>query len=171
MLCQNCNTKNATVHFTKVVNNKKVELYLCEQCAKEKGQINFSAPFSLADFFPGFAGYSMKNPYVTGYPEMKKCSKCGMSYEDFQKTGKLGCSECYNIFKEEITPLVKRIHGAVEHQGKVPSGISGKIKTTGEIQLLKEHLGKAIQSEEYEKAAKLRDKIRQLESREEGEVV
>ncbi len=171
MLCQNCNKRNATVQFTKVVNNKKIELYLCEQCANEKGQINFNAPFSLGDFFSGFTGYGIKNAYVTGYHQAKKCSRCGMSYTDFQKTGKLGCSECYSVFRDEITHLVKRIHGVVEHQGKVPSGISAKFKIKHEIQSLKEQLGKAIQSEEYEKAAKLRDKIRQLENLEEGDDV
>lgn len=174
MLCQNCSKRVASVHFTKIVNNKKVELYLCEECAREKGKLdmgtsfNFGMPFSIDDFFSGIVGSNVNGQYMTHMPEIKRCNVCGMTYEDFSKTGKMGCSECYNVFKDEIAPLVKRIHGVVEHQGKVPEAVSGKLRIANEIRMLKEQLQKSILNEEYEKAARLRDKIRQLESMGQG---
>ena len=86
-----------------------------------------------------------------------------MSYDDFQKTGKLGCGECYNVFSERLEPLLKRIHGNSEHHGKTPKKMEQSIKKYNELNDLKALLNKAIQSEEYEKAAELRDEIRKLE--------
>lgn len=177
MLCQNCNKRTANVHFTKVVNDKKIELYLCEQCAREKGQINLGTaydlgtPMNIVDFFPGFVGYNLNSPYISQLHKVKKCTGCGMSRDDFQETGKLGCSECYKTFKEQISPLIKRIHGVAKHQGKVPPKFLRKVNATREIQRLKEELNKAVLNEEYEKAALLRDKIREFECKEKGGTV
>lgn len=87
-----------------------------------------------------------------------------MSFEDFRKTGKLGCTNCYKLFKENLAPILRRLHGNAEHTGKVPAKISGCIKNSNEIEKLKNELTDAIDREEYEKAAQLRDRIRGLES-------
>lgn len=167
MLCQNCNKRIATVHVTQLINNKKVEMYLCEQCAREKGQMDLGSHFNLNELFGGIMGYgSSREPYRTSVSEKLICDKCSMSYSDFKKTGKLGCSRCYEVFNDKLSPLVRRIHGNVEHQGKLPSRISPNIKNSKEIRNLKQLLNKAIQNEEYEKAAKIRDEIRQLEKKE-----
>jgi protein arginine kinase activator len=91
------------------------------------------------------------------------CEKCGMSFEEFQKVGKLGCSHCYDVFSERLKPILKRLHGAVEHSGKITGKASESIKLSREIQKLKDLLNEAIKNEQYEKAAELRDKIRSLE--------
>jgi protein arginine kinase activator len=163
MLCQHCQLRIANVHFTQVINNNKVEMYLCDHCAKEKGQINFGSPLNVNDFFSGIMGLGGNTQYVVNSSLKLVCDKCKMSYEEFQKTGKLGCSNCYNVFGERLQSLFKRLHGEVEHHGRIPGKISKTIKTTKEIEKLKELLNAAIQKEEYEKAAEIRDKIRGLE--------
>ncbi|MCX7921077.1 MAG: UvrB/UvrC motif-containing protein [Clostridia bacterium] len=165
MLCQHCQKRIANVHFTQVVNNKKVEAYICEHCAKEKGQLNFGTPLSISDFFSGLMGFgdTVSDSYVTAVPKQQVCEKCGMSYEGFQKSGKLGCNNCYGIYGDKLQPLLKRLHGSAEHHGKVPKKVLEDVKVTKEIGQLKQLLNIAIQNEEYEKAAELRDKIKSLE--------
>jgi len=167
MLCQNCQKNVANVHFTQILNSKKAELYLCEDCAKEKGQISFGSQLSLNDFFTGLIGFEHSNPYIKSTQlKQHSCEKCGMSYEEFQKTGKFGCSNCYEIFKDRLRPLLKRLHGGIEHNGKVPVKVSKKMMASNEIDELKNLLNRAVQTEEYEKAAELRDKIKVLENSE-----
>lgn len=165
MLCQHCQKRIANVHFTQVVNNNKVELYLCEQCAREKGKISFGSPLNASDFFSGLMGYGQTSPFLASNVPQLFCEKCGMSYEEFQKTGKVGCSNCYEIYREKLFPLLKRLHGNVEHHGKVPHRVSEVVKASKEVEKLKDDLSKAIQNEEYEKAAEIRDKIKSLESK------
>lgn len=164
MLCQNCQQRNANICFTQVINNNKVDLYLCESCARENGQLSIGMPINISNFFGGLMGYGGANQYISKLaPQQIICKKCGMSYEEFQRTGKLGCDNCYGIYSERLKPLVRRLHGNIKHTGKVPSKITKTIKASKEIEELKELLGQAIQNEEYEKAAELRDKIKSVE--------
>ena len=163
MLCQNCQKRVANVHFTKVVNNRKIEMYLCEQCAREKGQISFGSPLGIADFFAGILGVGDAGSMLEDSQQVVRCETCGMSYDDFQKTGKLGCGDCYKLYGDRIKPIIKRLHGNIGHTGKVPRYISESLSTSKEIENLKELLNKAVQEEEYEKAAEYRDKIREIE--------
>lgn len=163
MLCQHCQKRTANVHYTKIVNGSKVEMYLCEQCANEKGQNTFGASMNISDFLSGFFGLGNTQNYEMQEPKEIVCDVCGMSYEDFKNTGKLGCSNCYRIFEERLKPILNRLHGNVEHVGRIPDRISDNIKTDKEIGDLKEQLSKAIRNEEYEIAAQLRDKIKVLE--------
>jgi len=163
MLCQNCQKRPATVHFTQVINNTKVEMYLCEQCANQKGQLIMVNPFSINDFFQGLMSSDIGTPYIAALPQQPVCSKCGMSYEEFQKVGRLGCSNCYEIYGQQLRPLLKRLHGNTDHTGKFPARASKNIKRSKEIERLKEMLNRAIQNEEYEKAAEIRDRIKAIE--------
>jgi protein arginine kinase activator len=163
MLCQNCQKRIANVHFTQVINGERIELYLCEKCANEKSQSSFGAPLGINDFFSGLIGFGAPPQYVSAPPEQAVCKQCGMSYEDFLKTGKMGCGNCYEVFGERLQPIFRKLHGAQEHAGKMPQRQCKGISSSKELQKLKEMLNKAIQQEEYEKAAELRDKIRQLE--------
>lgn len=164
MLCQQCQKNVANVHFTQIINSKKIEMYLCEQCANEKGQMGFSPQLNLGDFLWGFPGFSGKSTFTQEeQPREVRCDVCGMTFEDFRKTGKLGCGNCYNVFRENLNPILRRLHGSVEHTGKVPEKISDCISTTKELDKLRKELADAISSEEYEKAAELRDRIRSLE--------
>lgn len=166
MLCQFCQKRVANVHFTQVINGNKTELYLCEQCARDKGQSSFGSPFSVNNFFSGIMEGGKDSDYRALEVDVQQCDKCGMTYREFQKIGKLGCDNCYSIFGERIKPLLKRLHGNIEHTGKVPGRVSRELSSIKEIEALKELLNKAILSEEYEKAAELRDKIKALEAKE-----
>lgn len=167
MLCQNCNKKEATVHITKIINGVKTEMHLCEDCAKENQEVNFSQPFGIG------VPFSFQNILdglfeVAGIEkeEVKdeiRCPVCNMSMEDFRRTGRVGCGNCYETFKNEMTPLVKRIHGGIQHTGKVPKRTGGLLKVRRDIDKLKEELKTSIENEEYEKAAEIRDKIKELE--------
>lgn len=162
MLCQNCQKRIANVHFTQIINNNKVEIYVCEQCARDKGQFSFVSPLNISDFFSGIMGIDNTNQYIPQVTSVV-CKKCGMSYEEFQKTGKMGCESCYEAFGERMKPLIKRLHGSSEHIGKLPGRVSKSIKVSKEIDKLKEQLNNAIKNEEYEKAAEIRDKIKSFE--------
>ena len=169
MICDICNKNPATVHFKHVSNGKVSELRLCEKCAGEKG-INLYAiednllgnqQFGLAELLAGFT----EPVPVRKKGVSKKCRNCGITYKDFMKTGRMGCSECYKIFSEELLPLLKRLQGTTQHAGKTPA--KGNRKTTVEKTLreLKDELKRAVHEEEYEKAAVIRDRIKAVEGR------
>ena len=163
MLCQHCQKRTANVHFTQIVNNSKMEMYLCEDCANEKGQFGFGPSLNISDFLSGFMSLGHSEAPMDLEPREAVCEVCGMSYEDFRKTGKMGCNNCYRNYGEKLKPILKRLHGNSEHTGKAPARISKSREVSKEIEKLKELLGKAIQNEEYEKAAQLRDRIKEME--------
>ncbi|MBM3248451.1 MAG: hypothetical protein FJZ10_03390 [Candidatus Omnitrophica bacterium] len=165
MLCDICGKKQATVHLTEIVDEQMTELHLCDECAKEKS-VQMEQQFGLADLLAGLSdmGKQVKEEVS---PVAVKCLNCGLTYEDFRKVGRLGCSECYNTFRKYLSVLLKKIHGSNQHLGKTPTKIARPVKTKSSIQELKDRLQRAIQSEEFEEAAKIRDKIKELEKNKE----
>ena len=160
MLCQICNEQQATVHYTEILNNKAVELHLCEGCARKKEIIDQSGNFSMADLVKGLAGFVV----TKGKEENLKCDSCGLLFSDFRETGRFGCSRCYRAFQTELEPLIKRIHGSVKHVGNVvPPKHVKEVQTLSKIEKLKMEMEKAVQQEAFEKAAEIRDQIRKLE--------
>jgi len=164
MLCDICGKNPATVHLTEIIDEKMNELHLCEECARAKSAA-MEQQFGLSDLLAGMADF--------GKPSDKeeeaivvKCPSCGLSYADFKKIGRLGCGECYNVFRKYLAPLLKRIHGSNQHIGKGPT----QAKTTSirvskkklSLQEYKEQLQDAIQREAFEEAALLRDKIKKV---------
>jgi len=165
MLCDHCRERQANVHITQVVNNKRIELNLCEVCyQKEAGKFNlliqpdYNFPNLLAGFLGPEAAEEKPQPAADG-----QCRNCGLTYLDFGKTGQLGCSECYEQFAASMEPVLRRIHGNTAHVGKVPRRTGGLVRVRKEIAALKARLQEAISREAYEEAAKLRDEIRQRE--------
>jgi protein arginine kinase activator len=172
MKCDICNKIDATVHLTEIIDNKITKLHLCEECARKKGA-EMEEHFGLSDLLAGLADFEAKTPLK---PEVKKkCPKCGMVYDDFKKLGRLGCGECYTVFNDSLIPLIKRIHGSVEHYGKTPVNMTtapkpkksepAKKKKVDKLEDLKEKLQRAVQMEEFEEAAQIRDKIREFEKK------
>lgn len=171
MLCQICNERPATVHITKVLNGTKVELHMCEECAREKEGIDltagipqFETSFSLPNILSGMMDFVNAGVVQHTGQSQLRCKGCGMDYESFKKTGMLGCSQCYENFESRLEPLIKRIHGNAKHTGKVPKRTGGLVRVKRDIERLKYELNKAIENEEYEKAAELRDRIKALEN-------
>ena len=162
MLCDICGKNEATVHLTEIVNDEVTKLHLCEECAKEKAY-EMEEHFGLAELLAGLGDFGVK----LESEEMTKikCHNCGFSYMDFKKVGRFGCGECYEAFKKNLTPLLKRIHGSDQHYGKAPVKAQKVVKVRDDIQELKIRLEKAVQMEEFEEAAKLRDQIKDFEKK------
>ena len=167
MLCENCKQNPATLHFTKIVNGKKNEFHLCEHCAKEKGEVigDNNNGFSFHHLLSGLLNFDqvMGNSPVQTSSETTKCQTCGLTFLQFKKTGKFGCSDCYTFFENQLDPIFRRIHGNSIHVGKVPARSGAKLHLKKKITNLKEELQHKIIKEEFEEAAKLRDQIRALE--------
>ena len=169
MLCDICHKNEATVHLTEIVDNQITELHLCEECARQKGA-QMEQHFGLADLLAGLADLGQQFE-VAGKTEAK-CPNCGLAYQDFRRIGRLGCSECYQTFKDSLGLLLKRIHGSTQHLGRTPAKAKTRAKVAAapvekmsEIDMLRAELQKTIEMEEFEEAARLRDKVRALEAK------
>lgn len=163
MLCEECGKNKSVVHMTKIINGKVNKIHLCEECAKKHKGLDFDSPFSIHNFFAGLLDNTYEGTIKMNNLENNRCEKCGMTYGKFRQTGRLGCSSCYESFKDKLDPLFKRIHGHNTHVGKVPKLAGGIIKRKKEIEDLRGQLNTAVRSEEFERAVELRDKIRDLE--------
>src|SRR5438105_1675381 len=168
MKCEACDKGQATVHLTEIVNKKKRELHLCEECAREKG-VSVKAAFTPADL----AEKPAAKPSVEISGALEKaspgalqrvddlsstsCPVCGLTFAEFRASGRLGCANDYLAFKKGLVPLLEKIHGTVEHKGKVPAHVGERLERQRKLAELRQRLNQAIQKEEYEKAAQLRD--------------
>lgn len=165
MLCDLCGKKQATVHLTEIIDEQMNELHLCEECARQKSA-QMEQQFGLSDLLAGMAEIDKQNK--PGETVSVKCPNCGLSYADFKKIGRLGCGECYSFFKKYLAPLLKRIHGSTQHVGKtvasVPEAVIAK-KKPDYSQELRDKLARAIEAEEFEEAAKIRDQLKELEKK------
>jgi len=167
MYCEECKQKPATVHLTQMFNGKKIEVHLCEECAAKKGGILFEVDnqFSISNLLSSFFGNNYSIQEITPDSNISRCSNCGMSFQDISQTGKLGCAECYTVFEKELEPTLRRIHGNSKHIGKIPARGGEKVLIKNKIENLKSQLQKAIASEQYEKAAEIRDSIKDMEKK------
>jgi protein arginine kinase activator len=159
MQCCVCKEKPATVHLTQIVGDKMQKLDMCDECAKAKG-INDPASFAMADLMLGLGASQELDPSVAG-AELK-CLRCGFSQADFKKSGRLGCPDCYKTFAEGLAGLLKTMHKGTRHIGKAPEALRASRENTDRLKLLQKKLAKAIDSEDYETAAALRDEIKSV---------
>ena len=159
MLCENCKKNQATIHYQQIVNGEKIELNLCNECA-----IKMQTGISFDSMFKGFLD-SFINMGTNNYnsQNLLSCPTCKMTFEEFKHTGKVGCAKCYETFNKQFSPILKNIQGSTHHTGKIPKKAGSELSTKRQIANLREELKKAVELEEYEKAAKLRDKIKDLE--------
>lgn len=177
MNCQECHQRPATLHFTKIINGEKTEVHLCEQCAQEKGDMftldggsGFSVHHLLAGILNGQHSFANASNQPLSSQKEVHCDRCGMTYHQFSKLGKFGCSHCYESFQESLPPLLKRLHsGNVSHTGKIPARVGGTIQTRKQLHELKSKLKDLISHEEFEQAAEVRDQIRSIENQLETE--
>lgn len=159
-MCNVCGKNEASIHLTEIVNSQMVELHLCENCAHEKGS-DVKTPFSFSELLSGLTDLSS---LVGGQkPEELKCQGCGLTYEDFGRTGRLGCPECYHYFSKPLSVLIKRVQKGAQHVGKRPAKVGLDQRVHMDLRDLHERLQKSIQLEEFEEAARIRDQIKQLE--------
>lgn len=176
MFCDECQQRPVSVHITRIVNNQKTQLNLCEECAKKyQKQFSFGAGFeqnfSIHKFLAGLLDEDLENDFPVDTASVVKCEKCGMAYADFTKHGRLGCGQCYDTFRNRIDPLLERIHGSNVHVGKSPGkAFSQKTETAKddnhlqEIDKLRKELQFLVDQELFEEAAKVRDRIKEMEA-------
>ena len=163
MLCCACKEKPATVHLTQIVGDKMQKLDLCEDCAKTKG-VSDPTSFNLADADVLFGlGASQEIDQTSGTET--KCSRCGFTQADFKKSGRLGCPECYKTFAESLENLLKTMHKGTRHAGKVPAALRESREQSDRLKQLQKKLAKAIDDENFEQAASLRDEIKHITPR------
>lgn len=167
--CERCGVEPAVVYVTHVVNGQKTERRLCEACAKQEGAwpgVALNWPAQLGQIFGGMVPGPAKAE--TSLAQIQ-CARCGWTTAHLQQTGQLGCDVCYETFGPLLEPTLRRIHGAVEHGGKIPQRVGGVLRAERELVQLRDALRQAIEQEEFERAAELRDQIRELEHAGSGE--
>ena len=158
MQCQLCD-KHATVHLTEIVNNEKLERHLCEECAQKEG-VTIKAHVPLNELLGNL---------MTSQQEVKelselRCPHCHLSWAEFRKRGLLGCPNDYEVFEKPLEVLIERAHeGETVHVGKVPSHGGGELDNQVRLLRLRQDLQQAVEQEDYEAAAHIRDEIHNLE--------
>ncbi len=166
MICEECKQNPATIHLQQTINNVKITKKLCNQCIKKYEESVFSLGnnFSVQDLFKGMFKPVM---HTVGGHSVHACHDCGLSYQDFNRTGKLGCGSCYTAFKNQLEPLLRRMHGTSKHIGKAVPGSGARMEMNKRLKGLRDVLATHIANEEYEQAARVRDEIRSLEAEKE----
>ena len=185
MLCQHCHKNEATIHVQQIVDGHVQAYHLCEECASknaagDSGDFNLAEVlFDIADKVAGAAAEQQEKEDSSG-DAVSVCPECGWSLQRFRKTGYLGCPECYKAFAPLIAPLLKSMHRGVKHVGKIPQSAGTglrkgheRILLNRELERIRNELEEKIRKEEYEEAAVLRDRIRELDRkiRESGEAI
>lgn len=169
MKCDLC-SRVATVQVTEIRNGRQVEKHLCEQCAAKMEALPAKShtPINqlLTNFVMAHSG-AVEAAAAT-------CEGCGMSWAEFRQKGLFGCGRDYDVFERELTPLIQRAHeGATHHVGKSPQRVvEGAVAQKRQAMLtrLRKDLAKAVEAEDYERAAKLRDQVREVEQQQGGEI-
>ena len=174
MLCERCEKSEATVHLTEIVKNVKSEVHLCDKCAR------------MSDFNPELTNFSLSLPEMLSFLDVgefddsfdtNKCATCGLTYLEYRRIGKLGCSDCYKYLWFALEPVISSYHGEKRHIGKIPLSYT-EVKAIEEVLLdtktkliggcenvseLRRKLEIAVDEERYEDAAELRDRIKEIE--------
>lgn len=167
MLCQSCGKRTANTHIKTIINGELTEKSLCSECAQKMGYGNSFFPSNTFDHF--FSSFFGSNPFIEA---TLRCPVCGASLSDISDTGKVGCAECYQTFLDQLMPSIQRMHGNTHHVGKIPMGTALQVvgqpveqeplKEKSQIEQYQEQLQQAIEKQNFELAAELRDKIKAL---------
>ena len=160
MLCQKCNKREATVHFKQVINGHVTEMNLCPECAEKENLASYFS-FEPENMFSDFISDNIFGGTYLG--EQKKCPECNMTLNELARTGRAGCAKCYDVFADEMSKIISGIHGNARHVGAKPGKHVEQIEKRKEIENLRKEQREAVKVQNYEKAAELRDRIRELE--------
>jgi protein arginine kinase activator len=167
MRCQQCHERQAVVFLTQIAGDQEIHLQLCERCAAEKGVENAAGLGKTpVGTFLALMGKSMEPAAsLPGMAPSGACPTCGATMNDFRESGRLGCGDCYRVFEAPLRDLLRRLHGSSRHIGKryhSPGGESGTSDADREAIRIRDQLERAVQAENFELAAELRDRLRQL---------
>jgi protein arginine kinase activator len=168
MNCEICKVRPAKVHYTEVVNNQMTKMNLCLECAEERGvDVHKGGNFGLGDLVAGLIDTAVD----ADAERISKvhCPSCGYQYSDFKRIGRLGCPDCYDAFESQLIAVLRHVHGSTQHAGKKATRQSERHAVREKVAALREDLTLAIRDEDYERAAAIRDEIRALETKVEGD--
>jgi len=191
MLCDNCGKKEANVKYSENINGVKREFNLCEECSEKLGigEINFKMPIDFSSFLGDFIEDFATPEFMPLFNDIKalKCNECGYTFDDIVNTGRLGCANCYDVFEDRLDPIIRKIQNSNRHIGRIGKILDSRIekrqekndnkkvenkeessnKNNNELKNLQLKLKEAIKDERYEEAAKIRDKIKEIEKNQE----
>jgi len=194
MKCQHCGKNEVNVHLRQSINGQVSEYALCSECAEKLGVGGMFADFGSFGSFGSFGGMSLLDGFPFGgmfgsmlgggaaktLPQVRRCKLCGSSFDDIANRGKVGCAECYELFGDRLAPSIERMHNRAKHVGKLPgkpaaaapaapvSEPAAKKEAAPQadtIESLRARLQQAVAKEEYEQAAVLRDRIKEMENK------
>lgn len=164
MRCQICSKNDATIHLTEIADGVRTEIHVCEHCAVEQ-DIAVKSHIPINELLSNLLASQPADDELADLSDAEiVCPNCGYTLAQFQKEGTLGCPDDYEVFEKLLRPLIEKAHdGNTTHRGKVPSNTSPDTREQMEILNLRQQLEAAVQNEDYELAAKLRDQISETE--------
>ena len=166
MKCQKCGANNANTHVKTIINGEFKEYDLCSECAHKLGYTNVFA--DMDNDFSSLLGSFFTN-VLPARTQATRCEFCGSTYAEIAKTGQVGCANCYKLFADQLYPSIRRIHGNTTHCGKNSGRAAAAEKKPAEMTKeekladMKKQLDAAVQEQDFERAAELRDKIKEME--------
>jgi protein arginine kinase activator len=165
-ICESCGKNPATIHIKTILNGELAEYAICAECAQKLGYGNLLTGLgrNYSSLLGGF--FRDEDEEESG---AVRCDCCGSTFDGIARSGKVGCAQCYRVFSGRLLPLIQRIHGSTRHRGKVPGGDLPLPRQQSQLAVMRGELRDAIDTENFEQAAKLRDCIRSLEGRKPGE--
>lgn len=166
MKCESCNINEATIHLTQVVNGVVKKVHICQECAEKRG-LDLNSPISITDILLGLGGTQDQEMDL---PFEQACPVCHMRRNDFKKTGRLGCAQCYENFMGEVNAVISAMHHSTQHVGKLPARAGSAARQHAEVATLRQQLEASVAQENFEEAARLRDQIHAIQNGEKGDV-
>ena len=170
MICEHCKHRNATVTVTQVQNGQKVEHHYCDVCASQFHPFHAEfkqEPVSIQQLLSNWFGSPTWQQKVDEkqhtQPQTQTCSQCGFTYKQFLKEGKFGCPNCYDTFEDHLPKLFNRIQAGAQHIGKMPGARSNIFVLKKQIEEIRKRMKVAVENEQFEEAAQLRDEAREIE--------
>lgn len=164
--CRRC-SKPATLHITELRQGEATEIHLCETCAKDylsqAEEVTSGDPSDLE-----FEQFEQESSDEIAGVDDRTCPNCGITFKEFRTQGRLGCPHDYVEFESDLLPLIENIHGETQHCGKLPRRAPDSSRRQHQLIRLRSELKSAIEDENYEQAARLRDEIQEIETELQG---
>ena len=154
MLCEECGINQAEVIVTTVINGESITRHLCRSCLKNYQSGNLQT--LLAAILTAMGSKNAQQEHDLA------CPRCGTTYAEFQKTGMLGCAECYQAFRPQLTPMITKLQGRSQHAGRRPPVNEEEQARMDRMEELRARMEAAVAVENFEEAAKLRDELRAM---------
>ena len=161
MVCDVCKEADAVVQLTEIEGSGVRLLHLCERCAAERG-----VETTLASAKPDVSNFlqSVHQQMQATQGDAARCSFCSSTFRDFRTTGRLGCAHCYEAFESSLRDLLRRVHGNSRHIGRrYVAPLPSELPHVSSATELRDRLKRAIEAEQFELAADIRDKLRGIE--------